>query len=206
MTTSERIIQIFDLLDDWRELPAYQLERRADIFFALYLPEILNQCLELGNEITPLNIIPEFPIKKKDNNRSNKIDYVAVSLKKKTIYLIELKTDQNSFRDKQNKYLEVAKNKNETKSLIDDFNKISRASKAVAKYMNLKHLMDASGLNHDSDIFERKIIYILPKMIDNIECDKIILFDDIIKILNKKEEDAIAKRFVKSLEKWKISN
>ena len=32
---------VFELLDDWRHLPAYQLERRADIYFAMYLPELL---------------------------------------------------------------------------------------------------------------------------------------------------------------------
>lgn len=36
-----KIEEIFDWLDRWRQLPAYQLERRADIFFALYLPEII---------------------------------------------------------------------------------------------------------------------------------------------------------------------
>jgi hypothetical protein len=33
--------RLFDLLDDWRRLPAYQLERRADIFFALHMEEII---------------------------------------------------------------------------------------------------------------------------------------------------------------------
>ena len=37
-----RIDRIFDLLDGWRHLPAYQLERRADIFFGLFLPDVLD--------------------------------------------------------------------------------------------------------------------------------------------------------------------
>jgi len=37
-----RIDAIFDRMDVWRHLPSYQLERRADLFFALYLPEVLN--------------------------------------------------------------------------------------------------------------------------------------------------------------------
>ena len=36
------IKRVFKLLDDWRHLPGYQFERRADIFFALFLPEVLN--------------------------------------------------------------------------------------------------------------------------------------------------------------------
>jgi len=45
------IDNLFNLLDDWRTLPAYQLERRADIFFALYLDKILEsgQILEQHN-------------------------------------------------------------------------------------------------------------------------------------------------------------
>ena len=35
------IERVFKLLDNWRHLPDYQLERRADIFFALFLPEVL---------------------------------------------------------------------------------------------------------------------------------------------------------------------
>ena len=33
--------KLFETLDDWRNLPAYQLERRADVFFAIYLDEII---------------------------------------------------------------------------------------------------------------------------------------------------------------------
>ena len=32
---------LFDRMDAWRHLPSYQLERRADLFFSLYLPEVL---------------------------------------------------------------------------------------------------------------------------------------------------------------------
>jgi len=37
------INKLFDLMDDWRNLPAYQLERRADIFFAIHLEEIIEK-------------------------------------------------------------------------------------------------------------------------------------------------------------------
>lgn len=35
----KQIDTLFDRMDAWRHFPNYQLERRADIFFALYLPE-----------------------------------------------------------------------------------------------------------------------------------------------------------------------
>lgn len=36
---------IFNLMDSWRRLPSYQLERRADLFFALYIPQALEEKL-----------------------------------------------------------------------------------------------------------------------------------------------------------------
>jgi hypothetical protein len=38
----EPLNQMFEMLDRWRHLPAYQLERRADILFAIYLPGFLS--------------------------------------------------------------------------------------------------------------------------------------------------------------------
>ena len=51
---------VFANLDRWRHFPAYQLERRADIFFSVYLPEALAKVT--GVEIDP-RMIPEFPLK-----------------------------------------------------------------------------------------------------------------------------------------------
>ncbi|MFO7922445.1 MAG: hypothetical protein R6U58_01980 [Bacteroidales bacterium] len=99
---------IFDNLDDWRHLPAYQLERRADIFFSIYLPELLEE--RYGFEIEGL--VPEFPLRigtiypKADTNRSVKVDYLARARGSNTVVLVELKTDDRSRRSKQDWYLE----------------------------------------------------------------------------------------------------
>ena len=37
----KQIDTLFNRVDAWRHLPNYQLERRADLFFSLYLPEVL---------------------------------------------------------------------------------------------------------------------------------------------------------------------
>ena len=72
-----RISEIFDNFDDWRHLPSYQLERRSDAFFSIYLGMILKETY--AEEIQ--GIIPEFPVRigtiypKKSTNRSFKIDY-----------------------------------------------------------------------------------------------------------------------------------
>ena len=102
---------IFDRLDQWRHLPKYQLERRADIFFSLYIPEVLGW--KYGISIHPI-IIPEFPIRKGllpgiyNGNDSTNVDYVAVSEARDTVFFIELKTDMGSRRDEQDLYLKQA--------------------------------------------------------------------------------------------------
>jgi hypothetical protein len=61
MTTNDsKINQLFNNLDVWRHLPAYQLERRVDIFFSLYLAEVLQKKFNLPE--VPV-LIPEFPIR-----------------------------------------------------------------------------------------------------------------------------------------------
>ena len=93
MSARKEICRIFDTLNDWRHLPAYQLERRVDLFFAIYLPYALEarRCVKIKE-----GLVPEFPIKKKGNNRSEKADYLAISKDGDCIFLIELKTDMNS--------------------------------------------------------------------------------------------------------------
>ncbi len=61
MTDDNRINDIFGRLDNWRHLPTYQLERRADIFFSLYLSDVVG---EYFGVVLEKEIIPEFPIKR----------------------------------------------------------------------------------------------------------------------------------------------
>ena len=94
------IDRVFEVLDGWRHLPDYQLERRTDIFFALFLPEVLQERFGLAQ--MP-KLIPEFPIKKINNNQSTKVDYLALSDDR--ALLVELKTDMASKGEKQEKFL-----------------------------------------------------------------------------------------------------
>lgn len=110
-----KIEKLFDMLDDWRQLPDYQLERRADIFFAIHLAEILKKCLPdhvcAGDE---LYVIPEFPLNKSilglsEDNLSVKVDYFIWNkhTREKPL-LVELKTDMKSRKNKQDNYLDKA--------------------------------------------------------------------------------------------------
>ena len=205
--------KIFDLLDDWRNLPAYQLERRADIIFALYLERIMMYYKKTTLDL----IIPEFPLRlgelpNRDTklNSSFKVDYLAYSKSKKIVYLIELKTDMKSRRTEQDEYYEGAKIIG-LKSIIDGLIKIYKSTRQRIKY---EHLMDKlvdikwlikesenTYTNIASDL-KIEVIYIQPR--NPFNATDIISFDDIICALSD-EEDSFTLRFVKSLEKWKLN-
>jgi len=205
------IERLFDLLDDWRKLPAYQLERRADIFFALYLDRILEKLHGIKIDL----IVPEFPVrvgeivdKRREQNMSFKVDYFAFSNNAQRVFLIELKTDQRSLRNKQDWYLENAV-KLKVSGLISGLLKIYRATKQKNKYDRLLEKLEAINwidranneiLSLNCQI-KPEVFYIQPI---NIHKKKnVISFDEIISVLSE-IDDPIAKRFLKSLENWKI--
>ena len=141
------IERIFELLDRWRHLPTYQFERRTDIFFALFLPEVLRAHLLEQNcsiEINP-TLIPEFPIKKKSSNHSKKADYLALSKDEKRAFLIELKTDMASRREEQDAYLKKAAERGLC-CLVKDVLKICRATDKKAKYVHFLDDLSQLGL------------------------------------------------------------
>nr|WP_319270747.1 hypothetical protein [uncultured Draconibacterium sp.] len=205
------INKIFDLLDDWRNLPAYQLERRADIFFAIHLETIIEKILKTKIDL----IIPEFPIrvgeiskKHPELNKSFKIDYLTFSRTENKVFLIELKTDQLSRREKQDWYLERAANI-KVKGIIDGLIKIYSATAQKTKYNHLLDKIEEIGwierrnkliINLNVDI-EPRVIYIQP--LNEKKEPSVISFDDIIRNLSD-SNDLVTRRFLESLKKWKI--
>jgi hypothetical protein len=146
---TDRIEQLFDLLDHWRHLPAYQLERRADILFALYLPEFFSE--RLGIPIRG-EMIPEFPVRlgtvypeSSDNNNSCKIDYLAISVDRSQMWFVELKTDGLSRRQRQDDYLLRAQAVG-MPQLLDGLLRIFAKTQAKAKYLHLLKLAESIGL------------------------------------------------------------
>ena len=130
---------LFDRLDSWRHLPNYQLERRADVFFSLYLQHVLQS--RLGFEISPV-IIPEFPVRigtiypHIDIDKSYKVDYACFSADKKTVVFVELKTEGQSRRKSQDKYL-LASCAIDFSALIEGVIKIFQATQSKHKYFYL---------------------------------------------------------------------
>jgi hypothetical protein len=196
-------------MDVWRNLPAYQLERRADIFFSIYLPEILSH--KLGFEIE--GVIPEFPIRVGtihhdiDINKSFKVDYLAKANDNKTIILVELKTDEGSRRDKHDWYLERAEQVG-LAELLDGVRKIYKATNSKKKYGYLLGLLQNLGfiVLDDNGTFEItqadyviQIVYIQPNNPDG--QDNVITFQEISELIER-HGDELSLRFSKSLVKW----
>lgn len=142
---------IFDRMDDWRHLPSYQLERRADVFFSVYLREVLQRKL-----VMPIKdqIIPEFPVRvgtidpnagKITENISKKIDYVLFTEDLPTALFVELKTEGLSRRAEQDEYLRAAQTVGMT-ALLDGVLRLFRATSAKRKYLRLLKLIERIGL------------------------------------------------------------
>ncbi len=105
------ISEVFRRLKEWRDLPAYQLERRVDIFFGLLLPDFMRNkfC------VTDPTVIPEFPLNNTiigtaGNSQSVKVDYAVFGKKDgaNCVFLVELKTDIKSLDKQQLKYMKCA--------------------------------------------------------------------------------------------------
>ncbi|WP_242094303.1 hypothetical protein [Aestuariivivens sediminicola] len=216
------INELFNLLDDWKNLPSYQLERIVDVFFALHLKEIL-----LGICASEIDyIIPEFPIRKgslpqngefninpaKNGNQSFKIDYLAYSKSEDLVYFIELKTEMSSRNQKQDWYLESARELGMYR-ILEDLRQIYKAtnSKGRKKYFylldKLNRLDWIKGCDKNFRILKSpqniEIVYIQPTITENDKNTKqIISFEQICNVLKEDGTEPITERFLESLKKW----
>ena len=204
-----RINDIFDNLDDWRHLPAYQLERRADVFFSLYLPELLEA--RYGFEIEGL--VPEFPLRigtitpRADTNRSVKVDYLAKARGHKTVVLVELKTDDRSRRSKQDWYLERAEEVG-LAALLRGLEQIVGATAHKGKYRYLLQRLEDLGLvvlESDGETlvveapYDVRVVYLQPNEGD--EGKDVIYFHEAAEIIER-HGDGLSRRFAVSLREW----
>ena len=220
-----KIDALFDRMDEWRHFPNYQLERRADLFFSLYLTQVLEA--KLGFPVADL-ITPEFPVRigtlypDIPINKSYKIDYVAFSADISKAILIELKTEGSSRSNSQDRYLKACQDVG-FQALLEGLLHIFRVTNSKRKYFSLLLHLETTGLleiptNMKEIMFSRKIqgaveasraikitcnasecilIYIQPT-------DKggnVITFEDLRSVVEKNDDD-VSRRFAKSLSEW----
>lgn len=168
MKTKENIESLFNNLKTWIEFPKYQAERRLDVFFGLYLEDILKRCRnELFRKEDHLVLIPEFPLQKNDtNNECTNIDYLVFNTTKQSVHAIELKTDNHSIDDEQIKYYHKFKDNIELKELFD-FVKRPRTGRSGKKYKALYKYIKDSALEDCST--KGNVIYLLPLELQTIK-------------------------------------
>ena len=148
MTTDPLLSSVFRLLDRWRHFPNYQLERRADVFFGVYLREVLSR--EANVELHEV-VIPEFPLKRaliwpdKPTSQSVKVDYVLFAEDLSRVFLVELKTDAGSRREAQDHYLERAREVGLQK-ILEGVREIVLATSSHQKYHHLVSALAQMGL------------------------------------------------------------
>ena len=136
------IYEVLRQLDEWRHLPAYQLERRVDIFFGMFLPKVIERRFGLHVD----EDIPEFPLHKgkskisedPEDHHSVKVDFVVFGRQanKKRMFLIELKTDIGSLNADQLKNMENARGAN-SKDLLQGVIDAAQHSDSKHKYAHL---------------------------------------------------------------------
>ena len=144
MKTKENIESLFNNLKTWIEFPKYQAERRLDVFFGLYLEDILKRCRnELFRKEDHLVLIPEFPLQKNDtNNECTNIDYLVFNTTKQSVHAIELKE-------------------------LFDFVKRPRTGRSGKKYKALYKYIKDSALEDCST--KGNVIYLLPLELQTIK-------------------------------------
>ena len=207
--TVKMIDTLFNQLDDWRRLPNYQLERRADIFFAIHIPVLFKRLFSL--EV--LDILPEFPIRigtiypTVPINKSYKADYIVYADNLKA-FLVELKTDNGSIRNDQVKYY-FKSIESGYYSLLSGLLEIYNASSYKSKYISLlSRLVDNGSLEKNEGSYkpiEKYSFYHLPIFIkptlSELDTGYILTYEKIIGIL-KNEQNQLTQRFIKSLQEW----
>ena len=109
LTASEypTIETLFCNLDRWRHFAGFPLEARVDAMIGLFLPKVIEDALGVGDMHSM--VIPQFPLKKSDNNQSDKVDFLALSKDGRRAFLVEIKTDMGSRREGQHEYLSRAR-------------------------------------------------------------------------------------------------
>jgi len=139
--------KLLSMIMDWRNLPAYRLEPRFDPFIAYYLPEIFTKLL---TNKTYKFIIPELPLQRgmlyganeASKNKSVKVDFALISFDRRSVILVEVKTDDSSRREEQDDYLKIAEQRGWLR-IIEGILAIARATpdEYVAKYDKLLQIM-----------------------------------------------------------------
>lgn len=148
MEAPEALQKMLGNLDRWRHFPKYQLERRADLFFSLFLREIVQHSGFTGQKQLHRALLPEFPYKNVEERHTTvNFDYVLFSEELDTAYIVELKTDPESSGDVNNPYLAELEDGDITfTDIISGLVRVARKSPHKLKYQRLLEELQEIGV------------------------------------------------------------
>jgi len=141
---TDKFIELIHLLEKNKAFPYYAAERRADLFFAYFIEEMLSDFYKAD----VLFVAPEFPIKHANTNQANKADLLCVFKKTLQPIIVEIKTDRTSFKQSQLK--DYIKNIPSWKNIVEGIFSITKNKNTSAdyrvKYFNLLQRLEKLGL------------------------------------------------------------
>ncbi len=213
MSIDEQIRFLFNRLREWKKLPKYQLERRADIFISMFLTEALSD--KYGG--TWCLVAPEFPLLQRylpgwDENRTKIVDERKPALSTNadylvsngsSLFLLELKTEKNGINEDQiAKYEKVVGAP--FRELVEDIKLIQSRTNEKGKYSYLLSICDKEELKA---LNVENVIYVTPDL-NQWDTRKIfnfysLSFTDLIKSLeNYKNKTSLIEEMINSLKEW----
>ena len=159
------LIEIVHVIHKDRHIPKYQFERHVDSLLVPFLAEILAHRLGGAFQV----VASEFPLKKRDNNQSTNADALLHQTSPGdntgTWWLFELKTDPRSVSPAQlEPYARACQRR--MQDLVDDLEKVARASNAKQKYPGVRDLLTAAGASFDAPV---RLVYLSPHPVPQLE-------------------------------------
>ena len=108
---SENKYEIFyNLIEFWTLNDFCTPNIKAEVIFDMLLSPFITDIVKEGMNSNGRFVLlaKEFPLKVYENNKGPKVDYLLMDDSTNDLYIVELKTDNNSFNKKQyNIYLET---------------------------------------------------------------------------------------------------
>ena len=119
---------------------------RAEVIFDMLLSPFITDIVKEGMNSNGRFVLlaKEFPLKVYENNKGPKVDYLLMDDSTNDLYLVELKTDNNSFNKKQYSiYLETQKNSD----IGENFYRIIKDNTQERYYENFGLVTNVKGSN-----------------------------------------------------------
>lgn len=201
----------FAMLEDWKQLPKYQMERRIDSLVGFVLPHLLRRELEIEAKV----VIPELPMRihsiespagnEPEDNRSMNIDFYVLGSGGENLF-IEFKSDSRSRRSRQDEFLVKAAHAG-MGVILDGILQIRESTKHKRKYDFLLEQLRQHGLITSSAATPKqdqiRVVYLQPRVLDGHGAEEVLTFEQLARVVELEfSDEAFLMRFASSLREW----